>query len=378
MPLKAGWMREISPVQFAKSALVDELQTAAIYGKLAERYRNVPLATKLRELANTEAKHAEFWAAFLSKRKADVRGHRVSRFRVALFLLAFRLLGVGLGLRLLEKGEHSAVASYGAMLASAEISDEEKRRIREILADELEHEDDFEEYGERHKFFVDKVAVILTQMSGGLVTVLFVSAGLVGVHGQPFMAAVAGMLVGLTEAVNSAVGFYFFGNTERQVKLGVVSRLGKAVDALPELFTQKLVRHLKEEDLSEQTAVAIGEEVVEKKDLLKKMVAEHRYGIVEKQLESPTRTAFYAGLFRVLGTFLPLVPYFLNLSATMALPLSVLITLSVVALMGFVVAVSAEISVKKKIAELTISGLALTAIAFLIGVAASRLASLLQ
>ena len=371
-------MSAIDPTQFAKSALVDESQTAEIYRRLSENYGRSQLGARLGSLAEAEVKHAMFWTEFLKDRGIDTAGTNISRLRVTLFMLVFRLFGVGLGLRLLEKGEHAAIASYGLVLGNEAISQKEKATIKEILADELGHEDEFEEYGKKYKFFVDRVAVILTQMSGGLVTVLSVTAGLAGVYSQPFVAGVAGMLVGLTQAANSAVSFYFYGKTEKQVKLGVLSRLKIAVDVLPGLFVQKLIRHLEKDNLSEHAARTVGEEAAKKKDLLRKMIAEQTYNIDEEKLGNPAKTAFYAGFFRVLGTFLPLIPYFANLPTSTALPLSVLITLATLALMGFLVAVSAEISVTQKMAEFIISGLVLTGIALAIGMAASRLVGLLE
>lgn len=371
-------MSAIDPTQFAKSAFVDEFQTAEIYRRLSKNYGESQLGARLASLAEAEVKHAMFWTMFLRDRGFDAAGINIGRFRVMLFMLVFRLFGVGLGLKLLEKGEHAAIAGYGLVLGNEAISQKEKETIKEILTDELGHEDEFEEYGKKYKFFIDRVSVILTQMSGGLVTVLSVTAGLAGVYSQPFVAGVAGMLVGLTQAANSAVSFYFYGKTEKQVKLGVLSRLKTAVDVLPELFVQKLISRLEKDNLSEHAARTVGEEAAKKKNLLMKMIAEKEYSIDEGKLGNPAKTAFYAGFFRALGTFLPLIPYFANLPTSTALPLSVLITLATLAMMGFLVAVSAEISVKQKIAEFIISGLTLTGIALAIGIAASRLVELLQ
>ena len=371
-------MSAINLTQFAKSALADESRTAEIYRRLSKNYGKSQLGARFGSLAEAEVKHALFWTEFLKDRGIDAAGIGISRLRVVMFMLVFKLFGVGLGLKLLEKGEHAAIAGYGLVLGSETISQKEKATIKGILTDELGHEDEFEEYGKRYKLFVERVAVILTQMSGGLVTVLSVTAGLAGVYSQPFVAGIAGMLVGLTQAANSASSFYFYSKTEKQIKLGVLSRLKTAVDVLPEVFVKKLVSHLEKDSLSERAARTVGEEAAQKKDLLRKMIAEQKYSIDEGKLGNPAKTAFYAGVFRVLGTFLPLIPYFANLPTSTALPLSVLITLATLALMGFLVAVSAEVSVRQKIVELIISGLVLTGIALAIGMAASRLVGLLE
>jgi VIT1/CCC1 family predicted Fe2+/Mn2+ transporter len=368
---------QINQIWFAQSAFADESQTAQIYQRLSKDYGESKLGAELGNLAKTEAMHASFWISFLRKRGVDTAGARTSRAKTTLFRLVFRLFGVGLGLKLLERGENAAIANYGSFLESEEASLEEKAALKGILADELGHEDELEEYGKRYKFFTDRVADILTQVSGGLVTVLSVTAGLTGVYNQPFIAGIAGMLVGLTQTVNSTVSYYFYSSTVDKVKRGVLKRLGTSIDVLPELFAQRLVSHLQKEQMSERAARMVGEDAARKKDLLRRMIAERSYSIYEAKLENPAKVALYAGVFRIIGTFLPLVPYFANLPTYFALPLSVLITLATLALTGFLVALVAEVGFKRKIAELMLSGLALTVIALLMGYAAASVIALL-
>ena len=194
------------PNAVCKIVSANESQTAEI---TADSPKTMAKARSGQSLApyQAETKHAIFWTKFLKDRGIDTAGAKISKLRIMPFMLVFRLFGVGLGLKLLEKGEQAAIGSYGLILGNGAISQQEKTTIKEILADELGHEDEFEEYGKRYKFFVDSIAVILTQVSGGLVTVLTVAAGLSGVYNQPYVAALAGMLVGLTQAANSAREF---------------------------------------------------------------------------------------------------------------------------------------------------------------------------
>jgi VIT1/CCC1 family predicted Fe2+/Mn2+ transporter len=320
-----------------------------------------------------ENAHAGFWVDFLEKRGIRTTGLAASKFRVFFSALLCRLLGIGLSLKILERGEHNAVRHYAVMLQSPRISEAEKTGISQILADELSHEEEFEEYVAKFKFFIDKVAVIFTQLSSGLVTVLSVSAGFAGAYRTPIAAAVAGLIVGVTGALNSALGFYFFGKTEKQVKLGIISRVKTATGAVPKVFSKRVIKHMKEKEISEETARIIAEEAAGRKDLLDRLILEEGYGIKEERLENPLESAFYAGLFRMVGTVLPLAPYALSVPLMVALPVSVLITLAVLALTGFLVAIAADIDAKQKVVELTISGLIMTAVTFLIGLATSNL-----
>jgi len=112
-------------------------------------------------------------------------------------------------------------------------------------------------------------------------------------------------------------------------------------------------------------------------DLLARIVAEEEYGIKEEALGNPLKTALHAGLIRIIGTILPLIPYFLNQPIPIAIPFSILITVLLLVITGSIVALSAELDIKKKIIELTISGLVLATATFIIGKTAATLKDIL-
>ncbi|MEM3673370.1 MAG: VIT1/CCC1 transporter family protein [Candidatus Bathyarchaeia archaeon] len=204
------------------------------------------------------------------------------------------------------------------------------------------------------------------------------SAGLAGVYRQPFVAAMAGLLVGLTEAMNSAVSFYFYVKTEKQIKVGIMQRLKIVTENLPDVFSERMAKYFEKKGLSKEAAAMVGEELRQDSDLLRRLFAEERYGIHEEELGNPRRTGLYAGLFRLIDTIFPLIPYFLNLPLILTVPTSVLITLAVLAFTGFLAAISTETSISRKIVELIISGLVLTTIVFFAGWVASLFIQLMQ
>ena len=359
-------------IDFAEKSLVDEIYTSSIYDSLSRLYGDTPLSKELRELSQMEGEHSKFWMGFLQARGVDTSGLAASRTRVSLLTMLYRLLGIGLTLKILEIGERKAISQYSMMLRSPEISDEERGFINRILMDELAHEEEFERYEARYKFFINTVATIFTQMSGGLVNVISVSVGIAGVYNEPYIVAVSGLIVGVTGALNTVTGFYFFGRTQRQVRLGILNRIRSASESVPQVYVQKVIGYMRKKELSEETARAIAEEAHEKK-LLTRIVAEEEYGIREGALGDPLRSAVYAGLFRIIGTVLPLTPFLLNMPIRESIPISIAITLLMLATTGFLVAISAEIDVKDKIVELCMTGLTLSALTFLIGKSTSQL-----
>ncbi|MBS7647686.1 MAG: VIT1/CCC1 transporter family protein [Candidatus Bathyarchaeia archaeon] len=371
-------MAKVETINFAKKALLNELETSAVYSRLAKSYRAESLSERLGVLSETEAEHARFWSRFLEKRGVETKVFRASSLKVVVYTFVFRLLGVGLGLKFLERGERAAINNYCTILYDPELSNEEQSTIRGILIDELRHEELFEEYAASYKFFLKNLAIVLTQISGGLVTVLSVSAGLAGVYRQPFAAAIAGLLVGFTEAMSSAVSFYFYGKTEKQIKIGIMQRLKIITENLPDVFSERMIKFFEKKGLSKGTATMVGEELMQDTNLLRRLFAEERYGIHEEALGDPRRTGLYAGLFRLIGTIFPLIPYFLNLPLVLTVPISVLITLAVLVFTGFLAAISTETSISGKVTELIISGLVLTAVVFFVGWIASFFIQLMQ
>ena len=357
---------------FARKALVDEIYTSSIYHNLSRLYGDTTLSKELVDLSEMESEHSRFWKSFLEERGVNTSDVSVNKVKVSLLTHLYRLLSIGLTLKILEIGERNAIAQYSTMLKSPHISDDEKRSINQILMDELTHEEEFERYEAGYKFFINTVATIFTQMSSGLVNVISVSIGIAGVYGEPFIAAISGLIVGVTGALSTVTGFYFFGRTQKQVRLGILNRIKGASDSVPQMFVEKVIGYMKKKDLSEETARVIAEEAREK-NLLARFVAEEEYGIREGALGNPLKSAVYAGFFRIVGTALPLTPFFLNIPIMVSIPISVVITLLMLAVTGFLVAISAEIDVKGKIVELCVSGLILSVMTYLIGKSTSQL-----
>jgi hypothetical protein len=63
----------------------------------------------------------------------------------------------------------------------------EKESITLFLLAELAHEEEFLEYEARYRFFINKIATIFTQTSGGLVIVISTAIGLAGVYDNPLL-----------------------------------------------------------------------------------------------------------------------------------------------------------------------------------------------
>jgi len=98
---------------------------------------------------------------------------------------------------------------------------------------------------------------------------------------------------------------------------------------------------------NERVAKALAEELSRDYRLLSRVIAEEEHGIKEEFLENPVKVGLYTGSFYTLGSFIPLIPYFLSLSINVAILLSLSLAAIALALTGAIIAISAGMNVKK-------------------------------
>jgi len=162
-------LSETQITAMARNALRSELMAAAIYMRLAEKYRGREISGKLEEFTAAEHGHAAFWAGFLKRRDQNPDEVKISTLYVEALAFIYGILGLGLTLKLLESGERRMMHSYANVLGTGGLSQEERNGVTRFLLAELAHEEEFTEYEADFKFFIGKTATIFTQTSGGLV-----------------------------------------------------------------------------------------------------------------------------------------------------------------------------------------------------------------
>lgn len=352
----------------------DELFSSIIYRELARLRGEEKLGRELSRLADMEEEHAEFWRDFLRRRGVNVEGIRVSRAKLLAYKILIRLIGLGLTLRLLETGESKAIEEYSRILGDPSLTPEEREALKRILEDELMHEHDLmvEEEG-RFKEFMEHVRDAVLGMSDGLVEILSVSAGLAGAYGDPLYVALGGAIVGVGGALSMGISAFTGARAQRQVRMSVLGRIRLASRHVASALVSRLRRILLEKGFSEPAIKALEGDLESNPELLSRLVAEEEHGLTEERLEDPAKAGLYTGLFYVVGAFVPLIPYFLLLPIPLAMPLSFLLAGVMLAMTGFVIAVSAGLSVKGKMVELVVAGIGAAMATYLIGKLASIL-----
>lgn len=358
-------------IEIAKKSVKEEFFTSSIYQRLSKVCKDTSLSSKLYESSKIEGMHALYWVEFLKKRKILINKIKNNELRIIFFLFLYRIIGLSLTIKMLEIGERNAIGNYSKMLKDSELSKEEEKGLKKILEDELSHEEEFKDHGTMHKFFVDQVSLIFTQMSNGLATVLAVSTGFSIFYDEPLKVAVPALVVGVSSAISVALGFYFFGSAQKKLRLDILSRIDSIVEIMPQIYLRRIEKFTRKKNMSEARARALAEEASKNTESLKKIIAEEEYGIKTGSLGEPFKTFVYAAILRMLGTTFPLVPFFFLKYMLQAIVFSVIITMILLTISGFFVALSAEVDIRKKIFEFDISGMILVFLILLFGVLTS-------
>ncbi|MCD6563625.1 MAG: VIT1/CCC1 transporter family protein [Thermoproteales archaeon] len=367
-------MKNEDVIRKAQKALKDELFASKIYARLSKTYKDERIQKKLLMFSKMESNHLSFWINFLRKRGYDtVNILKGSKIKIYFYSLLFRILGLGLTLRMLESGENEAIELYSELLESSELSGDEKNSLRKILEDEFVHETEFSYEESRFEEFLEHVRDAILGMNDGLVEILSVTTGLAGAYGSPFYVAIGSLIVGLAGALSMGIGSFVSVRAQRQVHEGILKNVAIAARYVPYLFQEKIMKFMLKKGLSKEVSIKISEEAKVNEKLLSKILSEEEYGLKEEKLENPLMSGIYTGLFYIFGSLFPLTPYFLNLPITISLFLSLFFAAIALAFSGFIIAISAGIKVKNKIMEMVFSGLGVAGITYIIGKVASIL-----
>jgi len=174
-------------IELAREALSNEMFSSMIYNRLASPYHSGSLRLKSIKIAEVEKEHAKFWSEFLKRRGYRMFPEGVNKVKLSLYLIIFRILGLGLTLRMLEMNERDAIELYSRMLESSELSKHERKELIKILEDELIHEDEFLREESKLEDFLAHVKDAVLNMNDGLVEILSVTTGLARAYGNPLM-----------------------------------------------------------------------------------------------------------------------------------------------------------------------------------------------
>lgn len=350
-------MREVEP---AKKFYEDEYRDSVLYARLAKGEKDEALRREFLRLSNIESKHTKFWRDFLAKRGVEVPQVRAGRLRVLSVKFLRKLLGPGAVASLLEMGENSAVEKYFEFLTGFELEGDEQKALSEVILDELEHERFFAETKKR--FHTENIRDFVLGMNDGLVELLGAVTGLSAVYvNAPRIVGISGLIVGVAGALSMAIGAFISVRSQRQVNESVRKRMEVLFRVSPGRARDELLARLRESGMPEEIAEEVVEKLASNHEALMKLL------VGEEEDENEFRSAIYTGIAYILGVAFPVLPYFLAHSSLEALPFSILLAGTALAIVATLISVLSGISIRTKVGEMLTTGLGAAFLSYLFG-----------
>ena len=348
-------------IRLAMEFYKNELSDSVLYAELAKYEKDEKVREEFLRLSRIEAQHAKFWERFLEKRGVKPEKPSVGKIKRFSVRLLRRLLGPGLTVSFLEMGENNAINSYFNFLVSnAKAFDEEEvKALKMIIFEELEHEKFFSEAKKR--FHVENLRDFVLGMNDGLVEILGAVTGLSAVYPNlPRLVGISGLIVGVAGALSMAIGALISVRSQRQVSESIRNRTKIIFQVSPERAVQEIYERLREGGLPEDIAREVSEKLSQRGEAVIKL-------LVPEEDENEFRAALYTGVAYLFGVMFPITPYFLASSSLTALPLSVTLAGLALAIVATSISLISGISIRKKVAEMVVTGLGAAFLSYLFG-----------
>lgn len=261
---------------------------------------------KMRSILSSLAKTENKHADIWSKiAKRDRAEVHISTFYLLLYTLIRRIFGLTFTVRLLELNEINGAKAYAELLSRTK----EKSlylQLKSILAEEREHEELLKNMLEEKEAQLRYIRSIVFGLNDGLVEILAAVAGIAVVATSNFIVVAVGLIAGLSGTLSMAGGAYLSAKSE-----GLVSK--------------------------------------------------------EKILTSPSKEAYYTGIYYFLGALVGIAPFGLGFGGVEGIALSIIFVSVALSFVSFIIAVISGVSIKRRIIEMLAISLGAAAATILFG-----------
>lgn len=283
--------------KLSRQLILDELFDLTLYRALASQTVGETRVI-LTELIPTEERHVAFWQQFFNERYEHLNFAR--RVKLTVLVVAARVFGDRFVRLLLESIEVHGIQKYLCVWEQYQAT-QLAEALREILNDELGHEDAIVTRFHERQISGELIRNIFLGLNDGLVEMLGAVSGFFAALGNPTQVFIAGFTVAVAGAFSMAAGVYVSSGAEKEVEQ-----------------TQRLKRTFLGESLGQQAHGA-----------------------------RPLAQAFVVGIAYLLGSMVPVLPVFLGARTVLV---SALAAGSVIVVVSFVLAFLSGMNVRRRIA----------------------------
>ncbi len=327
-----------SDIREIEANYLDERSSLWMYQTLAAQDHIPARATLLRELAAFEERHAALWAGLLKRLgRSPPREHRSIEHRIVIAMA--RLLGVGMVLPLVHRGEVDGIAKYRDQARRWQDPDA-VAVFKPLLPDEIAHEIETSTAArEAGSKAGSSLRSLLLGAIDGFASIVALSAGVAGATGANHSVLIAGAASVVAGALSMAASEYVSVKAEHDVRKAQLRMESEAASVAPDTKRDQLVQAYEAKGLSPEEAGKVVGRLEQDPDRFLSTLVTERYGLAADEHERPGRQGFLTGVAFALAGAVPLVPYLL-LPIPTAIVVSVVVTALALFLAGLFRALS--------------------------------------
>lgn len=185
------------------AAQKNEITEHYVYEKLAQSIRDPGNKEVLRRISRDEFRHYEFW------RKYTQRDVKPDRLAILKYFLISKVFGITFGIKLMEKGEEKAQATY-------EKISEYVPESSSIIEDENSHERELMDLIDEEK--LRYVSSMILGLNDALVELTGALAGFTFVFQETHLIAMASLITGIAGALSMATSEYLSTKSEAEIR----------------------------------------------------------------------------------------------------------------------------------------------------------------
>jgi VIT1/CCC1 family predicted Fe2+/Mn2+ transporter len=179
----------------------NEITEYHIYSRLAKVIPNKQNSEVLRNIAEDERRHHDFWGKYTNSMAAP------NRLKVLFYYWVSRIFGITFGIKLMERGEEQAQVDY--TLITAEIPE-----AKQIVDDENAHEQEL--IGMIEEEHLNYVGSVVLGLNDALVELTGALAGFTLALQNTRLIALAGLITGIAASFSMAASEYLSTKSEGQ------------------------------------------------------------------------------------------------------------------------------------------------------------------
>ena len=249
------------------------------------------------------------------------------------------------------------------------------------ITDELYNEK-LRDESRAEKGILSHVREIVFGMNDGLVEVLASVAGIVGIYKSNIVAALAGLIIGISGTLSMSVGAYLSSRSEKDVSISESMRLQLELEAARERAAKDLGKTYKSYKTLSRDLDNLIKKLKNAGDPFYKLLEKEKSNpffrlmnrdktVLSPRTSAPIKDAAYIGIFYMLGAVIPLLSFFIGSaihdSVYLNLLISVIAASGAIVITAAIIAVNTNESVVKRAVQSVILSLAASGATFFIG-----------